>query len=607
MKYSNLLQEVLFYLRVIKMGKKRWIIYGMMFVFGIFMISLLVAQDAGFCCERLNNNGAWCQLAADQSDCETGLNPITGDQYKSLPTSCEQSSFCTLGTCVNQREGTCLEGVPQQICNTENGGYWINKPKEEVPQCKLGCCIFGNNAFLGTATQCTYQSALSGIEAEFNPSITNEVECVANVLDDEEGACVYTNELGTRTCQRITKGECDTLPLDTEFSVGHLCSDQELNTICGPTKRTTCDGYDVYYEDSCGNKANIYDSNQYNNQSYWTYIYNNAPCDDGLGNKESRTCGQCEYYSGSICGVANSISPVYGDNICISLDCGSYDSNGNGKIDSDEKTYKHGEKWCATYSALSNIKIDNDTLSTSGNLINQNLPGSRYVQLECRNSEILETPCDGYRGTICAEDYYDLNGNNKQDSSDFRIAECIPNRWEDCVLQTTEQDCSNQDSRDCQWITGIGRLNEDGSYFAKTSSGEPASCVPKFAPGFDFWANTTDSVPSCALANTECVVTYEVSWIRNRERALADKEIEDRISKCSGNCYCIPGYKDGMAKNKYEKNKPAWHPKSYESWITSLNLVCSSLGDCGNKLNYIGEPGEERDDTIDSGNFIKKA
>ncbi len=585
------------------MKKKSLIIFGLFFLIAIGGFQIVNAQEAGFCCERLANNGPWCQLVTDQSDCATGLNPLTGDQYKSLPTSCEQSSFCTVGTCVNQREGTCLEGVPQQTCNTENGGYWVNSPKNEVPQCTLGCCILGNNAFLGTSTQCTYQSGLSGIQAEFNPSITDEVACVANVLDDVEGACVYENDLGTRTCQRITKGECDLLG-SGEFAAGQLCSAQDLNTICGPSKQTSCEGYDVYYLDSCGNKANIYDSNQYNNQSYWTYIEDNAPCDNGLGNKDSRTCGQCEYYAGSICGVADSTNPVYGDLVCKSLDCGSYDSNGNGRIDGEEDNYKHGEKWCATFSDLSDINVEGNNLSTKGDVFDENLPGSRYVQLECRNGEVLETPCDGYRNTVCAEDYYDLNENDKQDSGDFRTAECVVNKWQDCALQSSESSCLDQNNRDCQWISGLSRLNEDGDYFAKDSSGQPGTCVPSFAPGFDFWDDTTDSVPACGLASTECAVKYEVSWIRNRERALADKEIEERIGLCTENCYCIPGYEKGMAKNKYERED---HPfDSYEEWVASLNLVCSALGDCGDKVNFIGEKGEQREDVIDSGNFIKK-
>ena len=84
----------------------------------IVILSYISADTfTGVCCERLkgvNNDGAWCQVASDSSECATGLNELTGEDYKSIATSCDQTSFCTLGTCVNQREGTCLEGVPQQ-------------------------------------------------------------------------------------------------------------------------------------------------------------------------------------------------------------------------------------------------------------------------------------------------------------------------------------------------------------------------------------------------------------------------------------------------------------------------------------------------------------
>jgi hypothetical protein len=609
------------------MGKKSLIMFGMIFLFGILLLNFAFAQEETiYTCEKIANNidldpntpgnqGGTCIEVTDQSWCNRSINPDTGQAYGALQTSKDQTGYCTEGTCVNRREGTC-KGSYQVDCNAQFG-IWSNSPMNEVSQCDIGCCaIPGNTPFVGTSITCSYQAGISGtVDYTYDSSIEDDIICIDTYSStDVEGACVYERADGARTCQRTMKKDCQS----DEFYIGQLCSNDNLDTICIETKRTTCYAYDVYYLDSCGNRANIYDSDEYENPNYWAQIYDNAPCDEGDGNKNNPKCGQCEYHAGSICDSSDSITPIYGDNICKSLDCGSYDSNGNGKIENSEKNYKQGEKWCATYSDLSDVSIKNSELIFNKDIFEQNLPGSRYIQLECRDGEVISTECDGYRNTICIEDYYDLNENGKQDTSDYRVAECVPNRWDNCVLQKSKESCLDQTSRDCQWIEGISILkNTDGESLAKDSDGNTiqASCVPSFAPGFDFWDESADSVASCALASQECVVKYEVSWIRNRERALEDKEIEDRISKCVENCYCIPGYKKGMADNKYERqydpNNKNYNSdllfENYDDWVASLNLVCSSLGDCGDKLNYVGKSGEKRDDVLDSGNFIKKA
>lgn len=590
-----------------------------LFIFGIFLLVVIVtlvkiSAASGVCCERLDSDGQWCQNVLDESQCDS--------DYRSLATSCDQSSFCTLGTCVDENEGNCLEGVPQQVCNEEYNGYWTALNRDEVPQCQLGCCLFGDQALYVTATACTYQSAFSGIEPEFDTSISSETECIAQVLAEVDGACVYETPVGTTTCRRMTSSECDSLSGENveentvEFFAGKLCSAPELGTICGATERTICEDYDVYFIDSCNNKANIYDASQLENQSYWSNIVERPPCDDGLGNKNSKSCGNCDYFSGSLCQdykTADSPKPDHGTNICSSLDCGSYDTNGDGKIQSDEQNYKHGESWCATYPVLSEIDVvDEAYLDSNVDVEKENVPGSRYVSLECRNGEVVPTECDTYRNTICAEDFYDINENGERDSNEYRIGQCVANKWQDCVVQTDKESCEDGTQRDCRWVVGTSFIDETGENIATDeATGAPASCVPKFSPGFNFWEEDNGGNIACSRASTACTVVYEVSWIRNRDRALGDKEIEERIDKCVQNCYCIPGYdesnKNRRGKNKYENNKPSWHPKSYEEWISSLNLVCSSLGDCGNKVNYIGEPGEERDDVIDTGNFIKNA
>jgi len=600
MKFSNLLQEVLYFHPDTKM-KKKIINAGTVFLFGIVFLSMVSAV----CCERLDGDGNWCQNVVDTGSCDS--------DYRVLETSCDQTSFCTLGTCVNEVEGECIEGVPQSVCDEEYSGYWEMSDREDIPSCQLGCCTFGNNAIFVTATACTYQASCSGIPTEFDSSINDEATCILQATGDEEGACVYDVSEGRTECGRTTRQSCMDISEDATFYEGKLCSAPELGVTCGPTDETTCYQYDVHFVDTCGNIANIYDADyaQEGESDYWEYwseIKESAPCDDGSGNSNSETCGDCEYYLGSTCGNYQSgptgtPRPDEGDNICISLDCGSYDTDGDGDISESEQNYKHGEKWCGLSPSVSDVEVvDESYLNAEVDVSTENLPGSRYVTLECRNGEVLTTECDGYRNEVCAEDFYDSNEDGELDVGEYRTASCIVNKWQDCVYQTTKESCEDSFNRDCTWIVGHSFLDEEGDFLAEDEEeNSPAACVPKFAPGLNFWEfiNETDDAPdttNCEIASYACEVKYE--------SGIFGGDPEGRMNKCVKNCYCIPGYEDGDANRKYERDKPDWHPDSYEEWIDSLNLVCTSLGDCGIKENYIGEEGAlTNEEVIDSSDY----
>jgi len=111
-----------------------------------------------------------------------------------------------------------------------------------------------------------------GLQTNFRTDLTNELVCIASTMSDVKGACVYEEDF-SKTCQFITKKECSELNAGngTEFYEGVLCSAETLGTDCGPSKETTCvDGRDeVFFTDSCGNLANIYDSSKINDKEYY--------------------------------------------------------------------------------------------------------------------------------------------------------------------------------------------------------------------------------------------------------------------------------------------------------------------------------------------------
>ena len=419
----------------------------MLMVFGIFLIGIISGVgEVSYCCEK-TIEGAWCQNAGEEK-CD--------NEYRKVPASCEATSYCKLGCCYDSQEGTCMENTPEIVCDS-GGGVWESSSDCSIPQCELGCCLIGDQAAFVTQTRCKKLSALYGLETNFRTDITNEISCIASAMPDVKGACIYEEDYA-KTCRFLSKKECSELSAGnaTKFHEGFLCSAEILGTNCGASKKTTCvEGRDeVYFVDTCGNLANIYDASKINSKEYWTNIYEKGEsCNPGSSNANSVSCGNCDYYLGSTCKDYKSAGKkaTYGDNICRDLSCKH-----------DRKNYKHGETWCA-----------------NSNGVDKSLPGSRHFRLVCYNGEVSVEPCADFRQETCIES--DIDG--------FKTAACRVNMWQDCVSQDKKKDCENTDRRDCKWVKDI--------------------CVPLYAPGFNFWETEGDAESLCSMANTECVVKYE--------------------------------------------------------------------------------------------------
>lgn len=569
------------------MDKKSLILICMTFLFGILLASFLTAAETSYCCEKLKDNGPWCQNAP-QSACATGTNILTDNPFQKAPTSCEATSYCKLGTCIDTNLGTCMPNTAQVVC-TQNEGTWKEKKIEDLPECQLGCCLLGNQAVFATQTECKKLSSDAGLETMYRADITNELECIAMIDSGEMGACVFEKESAS-SCLMTTQTECNDIKKASytgeedvsninretiEFHKGFLCSASELGTTCGPSKTITrCYEENVYFTDTCGNLANIYDASKINEVNYWTYIQEPS-CGDGAGNKNSPACGSCDYFSGSVCKdyvkgkSPTAAKPTYGNSFCSSLDCVSV-----GK--------KHGETWC----------VEN----TKPNLKDQNLPGSRDFKMMCYNGEVIINPCAEFRNEICVE----------TEINDYSHAACVVNKWQDCINQTNPDDCGNDEERYCKWISGYSILKDkDGKDLSKNKLNVPGSCVPKYTPGFDFWSEEGYGPEMCSLGTSTCVVQYETNIFESREK-FSKWSWATKAQKCVANCYCIPGYGENGIKtdrtNEYAKTNPQF--ATHSEWLRSMNSICSSLGDCGNKNNYLGKSGDIKE--VITNEFIKK-
>ncbi len=539
-------------------------------ILSIFLISIISAQ-VSYCCEKTKAGepGGWC-INAPQEKCDLGNNCGEDSEgnplpCRSVPTSCESTSYCKLGVCINSKEGTCMPNTPQRVCEGgETPGVWDERDKDDIPQCQLGCCLIGEQAAFVTLTRCKSLASKYGLEINYRMDIQNEVECITSARPKVKGACVFEKEF-EKTCKLLTKKECQEMQTgdsDVEFHEGYLCSANSLGTNCGPRGGTTCvEGRDeVYSLDICGNLGNVYDANHWDDpdddDGYWGKI--TAPdCDiNDDGSKDSSTCGDCDYFLGTTCKADG------GKHVCKDLGC-KY----------EDITYQHGETWCSA---------DKD-----GEGINS--PGRRYFRLVCYNGEVSVEPCADFRQEVCTQ----------SEVNTFKTAACRVNMWQDCYSQDNEKDCSNPDKRDCKWVEGVisGRVEEENGEEVNSS------CVPKYYPGFDFWEEEGDAESMCSLASQQCLVEYKAGVF---EGALViDPEKEEDINwivvgdyecmqKCREKCFwddplhacdllCEDDCKDSACVDKDGDIK--------KDWKDDMEDLCSYMGDCGTGVNFIGEPG----------------
>jgi hypothetical protein len=530
-------------------------------VLGIFLIG--IASAATYCCEKTTNN-AWCQSVSAKTQCN--------QNFQVTAAYCEATSYCKTGTCVNQKEGTCSSS--SEAACTENGGHWFDKSESDLPQCKLGCCLMGSQVAFVTQTNCNRLASLYGLTINFKPAITDELTCLASANPDVKGACVYTKDY-VKTCELTTKKDCqDKAKMSAyqgaAFHEDYLCSAPELETVCGMSKETRCEGDDVYFVDTCGNLANIYDASKVEDENYWKKIQN-PTCGDNNGNKDSASCGDCDYYSnsGTMCKIKEKGESVtVGNYLCKDLDCkdyrGLYDRSGTGHATASIYP-RHGETWCAT-----------DNKNGAGLYS----PGATSFRMICYNGEVTREECDSTRQKICFENVTDVK-------TGFRTANCGVNVWGDCWQQGTQKDCQDINARDCSWVALKGYSFSSDKGLIMNNSAEDNDdngkgvCVPKFQPGFvrDGGETEKNVKASCGLSTITCIVNMKKdAW--HSLFGGGDWECDHGLfgnKRDENNCSCVEN------DNKdYDKGK---------TWAESLMPVCVQMGDCGEKVNYIGEPG----------------
>ena len=521
----------------------------------IFAFSFIIsaptskAQEVKYCCEK-TSYGAWCQ-DSERENCD--------DNYRNTPTSCEATSFCRLGCCYDSSEGICMENTPQKVCDEEEG-TWDSDKECNIPQCGLGCCVLGSQASFVTQVRCKKLSSFYGLTTDFRAGIKSELECISLASLADKGACVYELEY-SKTCKFTTRQECNSIKEgmqvgegavtgSVEFFKDYLCSAEELGTDCGLTKDTICvdEKEEVYFVDSCGNPANIYDSSKVNDKAYWRKVVSKEQsCGSGSGNINSVSCGNCNYLSGSICRASKTGNrATYGDNICADLNCKASET-------SDGKAHKHGESWCST------DKYENSA-------------GSRYFRHLCLEGEEITEPCADFRQEVCIQDNIEVSGQT------FSQAACRVNRWQDCMGQKEKEDCENSDKRDCAWIAEGGKVGN-----------LTVGCFPEDSPGLKFWeAGEAEGI--CSLANAQCIVEFEGDECVKNCECLEESWIQEQLKKCEslGDCGKKVNYIGVEGSKKGYKTWQGDLEETAKAILSSLILPVAYLGNSVLGMSLVG-------------------
>ncbi len=526
---------------------------------------------SGICCERVKDSNMWCQDVTDKNQCEISLGDET---YRTWDYNfCNDVPECT-GTCVNSIEGgsnlgICSENTPKVQCD-ESGGTWSQMEVEEINACKEICCFVGKDTYYISNARCTALSLEYGVEVKMR-EVASRDACLEQQTNIKEGACVISTPT-ERACVMSTNIDCtnaninkyaDQLKVESpttpnvRFYDGLLCTASMGGmgiSDCTKSQDTECYENKVYYRDTCGNLANVYDSNKYNNADYWNYIMDAYdPEEVCTVTSGSNTCGNCEPTENTVCRdyreVSGATRPANNANglMCGDLSCW-YDSNGDNRRGTNE-IYKHGESWCAESPGtllinrnLTTGEIDPAILAKLENTSKYNIPGSRYYKLICSFGEVLVEECGDYRSSICMQGVNDYSGRKE--------ASCVFNPWTICLNTMTRTQCEEKSGSLCKWVPGY---RWDGETAEEEDRKElQGSCVPVFAPGFDFWKATGQGNLICGMGSVMVNTLFETPVTRDRDNM--DSWSDGFLAKrCIDSCYAIPNYANDFNQRPNEE------------------------------------------------------
>jgi len=552
----------------------------------IFIILLIYpALAINSCCEQ-TNDGEFC-IYTDESECDTN--------YQSAYATCEQTSYCQIGCCYSSDSGDCYKNTPKARCDAEQDAQWTASALCEIDQCTQGCCQIADQAFFVTEVKCKETaSQYEGVSMNFDVDITTEYDCLAAVKNENYGCCVNDGEYTF-----IKREDCDVATTEVTatfveegFHENMLCSNDLLSGDCAKQQYTSCYQGKVYWYDSCGNRENIYSSDESSSYNNGYVLEESASCEFTQPNDPN--CGNCDYAQGTVCGEDTQGIMPKGDYTCTDINC--YDTYEDDVSPASGGTKLNGESWCI-YDSFTGEALDT--------------VGSRHYRHLCINGEEVVEPCTDFREQICihgvltADVFGTLEALNLQSNGEYIEAACRDNRYEecyDCNFLTEDTDdgtsniiptgtnnediikdcCLNEDFRDCYWLEGEVERVERGTNIPLTKIQQEAQsleiettvgglCVPQVPSGSQFWtedgdAETASSNDICSAATRDCSATWRIGGWKKLFGGKTNVDNWNLVEETPGGC-------------------------TERSWFVNQNTICKAQGDCGAYYNWLGDAG----------------
>lgn len=481
------------------------------------------------CCEK-TITGDTC-IYTDASNCDT--NGYKTAQFQ----TCEDTSFCRVGCCVDPNGGSCSKQTSQATCKDAGFEWSPTADCSNVKECVKGCCVLGGSS-------CAYstEKRCNAILLDY-PELTkdfrdakSEMECSNKCREADKGCCVKDPN---SECIYTSRVSCDMQEGTGSqgFYTNTFCSNQYLAcSQCTPHFKTGClEGTeDAYWFDSCGNPEDI--------------------------------ALDCDFSKGSLCSHNDE-----DEAFCKEVNCG--ETWDNPSVEGDGTAKINGESWCEFDGAIG-PSLD--------------LPGSRHMRHLCINGEEIIEPCKDFREEICRQaNMYEqetstITGEQGTASAtvykDFLYSEaaCKENRWKECTKtcntardKTDENErkiavlfdkkcCERADLRDCYWA---GNDTE-------------GVCIPYHPPGFKMWetgaAAPAATPPTASTTSTQAQTNEQCGFATSSCKTIFTKDIYTSwkwVCADKGNCEVCFG----------------------DDYLQTQNNYCRSLGDCGAHYNYIGD------------------
>ncbi|MBT7251305.1 hypothetical protein HN604_00615 [archaeon] len=503
------------------------------FLIGFVILGSSLVSSAEGCCS-LDSSGVDCTYI-DSAECPSSSS------FQDF-VSCDDAAFCQGGCCYDDSIGSYDVSVLEANCATQ---WSPDSTCDSVPGSEPGCCILGDSVNWVTEGACAINSDSLGVETDWDSSISY-AECQEIPSSQDRGACVLEGGF----CSISTQETCSSIGGD--FSSGYLCTALSLDTVCLMNDQTECvsDLDQVYFIDSCGNQANIYDSSKVGVQSYWeTMISPEQSCNFGDSNANSAECGNCDYFKSSSCSSAieDSFNVDYGTNYCKDLSC-----------EFDGEPFNNGDSWCRYDGAIGS---------------SDDVVGSRHWRYSCNQGVIDIDPCNDYRQEVCVQKNTKENGEIV-----FREGSCLANPWQNCFDLNNNfagaelvEECKSAISCRMQGVS----INPGDSFGFNR-------CVPQYPSGFDLKTEESaeEAVNICNQGTARCVIPRKRKWdtsckIKDNahcEDAAFTEQMND-FCMSLGDCGGAVNYNGDFKKN-YAINGA---PDLSASWIQSLISLATPI------------------------------